>query len=105
MIANLSEDEMNEVVTELLAEQIAKVMRTSTDKLDVTRSVYDLGMDSLMAVELHMGIEERFGINIPVMAVTEGASIGTLGARIAAQLGGSGPSRRPPTATRARWRK
>ena len=90
LVQGLSDQEATEVVTELLVDQIARVMRTSPGKLDVSQSVYDLGMDSLMAVELHVGIEDRFGINIPIMAVTEDASIGRLGARIAGQLGGRG---------------
>lgn len=96
LVANLSQDEVDTLVTEMLIEQIAKVMRTSPDKLDVNQSVYDLGMDSLMAVELHMGLEEKFGINIPIMAVTEGASIAKLGTRIAGQLMGSGQASEAP---------
>ena len=88
LMANLSPDELDTLVSDILIEQIAKVMRTSPGKLDVNQSVYDLGMDSLMAVELHLGLEEQFGINIPIMAVTEGASIAKLSARIVNQLAG-----------------
>ena len=48
----------------------------------------ELGMDSLMAVELVQAIEERFGVNVPIMAVTEGASVAQMAARLAVQLTG-----------------
>ena len=87
LLAGLSESEVQETVTELLTEQVAKVLRLPVERVERDASIYDLGMDSLMAVELHMAVEEHFHIHVPVMAVTEGASIAALAGRIAAQLG------------------
>ena len=91
LIAGLSDDEVQEAVTEVLREQVAKVLRLPADKLDVNASIYDLGMDSLMAVELHMAIEERFALHVPVMAVAEGVSVAQLATRLAGQLCGRSP--------------
>ena len=87
LLAGLSDAEVQETVTELLAEQVAKVLRLPVERVERNASIYDLGMDSLMAVELHMAVEEHFHIHVPVMAVTEGASIAALAGRIAGQLG------------------
>ena len=43
-----------------------------------------------MAVELHMAVEEHFHIHVPVMAVTEGASIRALAGRIAGLIASRG---------------
>ena len=72
LLAGLSDAEVQETVTELLAEQVAKVLRLPVERVERNASIYDLGMDSLMAVELHMAVEEHFHIHVPVMAVTEG---------------------------------
>ena len=87
LLAGMSESEVQETVTELLSEQVAKVLRLPVERIERNASIYDLGMDSLMAVELHMAVEEHFHIHVPVMAVTEGASIAALAGRIAGQLG------------------
>ena len=87
LLAGLSEEEVQETVTALLAEQVAKVLRLPVERVERHASIYDLGMDSLMAVELHMAVEEQFHIHVPVMAVTEGASVTALAGRIARQLG------------------
>ena len=98
LLAGLSEAEVQETVTDLLTEQVAKVLRLPVERVERNASIYDLGMDSLMAVELHMAVEEQFHIHVPVMAVTEGASIAALAGRIAGQLGsrGSAAAGRPP---------
>ena len=90
LLAGLSAAEVQETVTGLLTEQVAKVLRLPVERVERNVSIYDLGMDSLMAVELHMAVEEQFHIHVPVMAVTEGASITALAGRIAVQLGSRG---------------
>ena len=90
MLSGLSDAEVRETVTDLLTEQVAKVLRLPVERVERNASIYDLGMDSLMAVELHMAVEEHFHIHVPVMAVTEGASITALAGRIAGQLGNRG---------------
>ena len=90
MIADLPEGEAHEKVTGLLSEQVAKVLRLPAERLDLDTSIYDLGMDSLMAVELHMAVEEQFNVHVPAMVMAEGMSITQLAGRIAGQLRGRG---------------
>ena len=72
----------------ILAEEIGQVLRLTADKIDLGKSVFDLGMDSLMALELKLGIEDRFGIEIPVMALSEGGNVTSLSAQIVGQIRG-----------------
>jgi acyl carrier protein len=55
-------------------------------RIDPDKSVFDLGMDSLMAMELRLAIEERFAIDLPTMAIAEGATITRLAERIRDRL-------------------
>lgn len=82
LIADLSPSEVRQLLIEMLAEQVGHVLRLPPDKLDLTKSIFDMGMDSLMALELRMMIEERFGVELPAMAITEGATITRLAERI-----------------------
>ena len=52
------------------------------DKLDTGRSVYDMGMDSLMGAELITALDARLGIALPLMALSEGPTIARLAERI-----------------------
>ena len=90
VLAGLSEAEAHETLTGLLSEQVAKVLRLPVERIERNASIYDLGMDSLMAVELHMAVEERFNVHVPVMTVTGSASITQLAGSIAGQLGSRG---------------
>ena len=89
LIANLSNDEVLQTVTELLFEQMANVLRMPVQKIASNATIYDLGMDSLMAVELVTAIESRFGISVPSTAMTGGATVAQIASRIATQLCGS----------------
>jgi len=90
LIADLSEGEVLEMVTALLIEQMATVLRLPAEKIGGDASIYDLGMDSLMAVELLMAIEARFGISFPDTAVTESGTVAKIAGRIASQLSNNG---------------
>lgn len=82
LIAGLSPDEVSELLLEHLAEQVGHVLLIPADKVDLKKSIFDMGMDSLMALELSMLIEEKFGFEVPPMAIGEGASITALADRI-----------------------
>ena len=88
LIANLSYAETQELVTDLLKDEIEQILRIQRDKLDIEQSIFDLGMDSLMGMELVLAIEERFAVKLPVMALTEGANIVRIAERITDQLSG-----------------
>jgi acyl carrier protein len=70
--------------------EVGKILRLPSEKLAADKSVFDLGMDSLMGMELVLAIEERFGVRLQVMALTEGATIRRIAEKIADQLGVSG---------------
>ena len=85
-LAGMSTEEGAIYVSHILAEEIGLVLRLTTDKIDTSKSIFDLGMDSLMALELKLGIEDRFRIEIPVMALSEGGSLTTLSRQIVMQI-------------------
>ncbi len=88
----MSREEAVIVVSEVIAKQVAAVMRMPVGKLDASRSLIDLGMDSLMVVELHMGIEQRLGISIPTLDLMDLLTVTTLAQRIVDAARTSGTS-------------
>jgi len=97
LIANRGEDEVRDILRRLLTEEIAQILRLPADRIPVDRSLYEIGMDSLMGVELALGIEKRFGIVLPLMALSEGPTIARIGERLTRQLlGQAGAEEAPP---------
>ena len=92
LIVGKSADEVLRIVQELAMREVAQVLCVGVDRIDTTRSLHDLGMDSLMGVELALGLEKRFGIQLPAMVLSEGPSVDRVVARIVEQMGGKNAS-------------
>ncbi|WP_322013575.1 SDR family NAD(P)-dependent oxidoreductase [Paraburkholderia sp. J12] len=75
-------DEALALVEEALRAQIARILHLAPERVDLERSVLDMGMDSLMGMELGMAVEEMFEVKLSVMAIAEGATVRSLAARI-----------------------
>ncbi|WP_395067677.1 SDR family NAD(P)-dependent oxidoreductase [Paraburkholderia silvatlantica] len=70
------------LVEETLRAQIARILHLAPEKVELERSVLDMGMDSLMGMELGLAVEEAFEVKLSVMAIAEGATVRSLAARI-----------------------
>jgi len=75
--------EVRSIIQNLVSKEIAQILCVAADRIDPAQSLHDLGMDSLMGVELVLGLEERFGIQLPGMMLSEGPTIERVSARIA----------------------
>ena len=90
LIADLEEADARDVLAELIAEKVAEVLGMTTDAIDMTRPVADLGLDSLMGMELKLGLEERIGVDLPPMLLAEGGSVNRIAEKVTAQLRSGG---------------
>ena len=86
MIAGKTREEALRIAQELVVQEVAQVLCVAPDRVDPRRSVHDLGMDSLMAVELVMGLEKRFGLELPAMMLSEGTTVERVAARVIDRL-------------------
>ncbi len=88
LLDELSNEELKVTFIDMLKQELAKILLLPVDKIDENQSVYDMGMDSLMGVELMVAIESRFGIQIPVMALSEASTLNKLVEKLIQQLRG-----------------
>ncbi len=86
LIDGKSPAEVKALVTQLVTLEVAQTLAVSAERIDPARSLHDLGLDSLMGVELALGLEKRFGIQIPAMMLNEGPTVERVTARIIERL-------------------
>ncbi|WP_262965783.1 type I polyketide synthase [Methylobacter psychrophilus] len=89
LLLELSDADLLTTLTGMIKSEVGEILRVSPDKIDPTRSIYDMGLDSLMGVELIVALESRFGTRLPVMALSESPTITKLAERIIQQLKGN----------------
>lgn len=90
LLAELPEEELMEALSAVLRAEIGEILRIAPEKIDRDRSLYDLGLDSLMGVELALALDTRFGIRLPVMALSQSPTIHKLAERVLQQLRDAG---------------
>ncbi|HDS1734775.1 type I polyketide synthase [Pseudomonas sp. BP8] len=88
MLAELDDAELLERFAEMLKHEVCEILRLPAARLDSQRPLQELGLDSLMSVELVVALEERFGIRLPVMELSESSSIDKLSVRLLELLRG-----------------
>ena len=66
LAAKLGPDRARRAVADILVEEIARILRLPRDDVSRVKPLAEIGLDSLMAVELTMSLETRFGLNSPL---------------------------------------
>jgi len=67
--------ERRQLLQSYLSEQVARALGLSPSKLDLQQSLSELGLDSLMAVELKNRIAVDLKVNVPVVKFLQGFSV------------------------------
>jgi acyl carrier protein len=78
--------ERHQLLQSYLSEQVARVLGLSASKLDVQQPLSNLGLDSLMAVELKNRIAVDLGVNVPMVKFLEGPSVSQAATQVLDQL-------------------
>jgi acyl transferase domain-containing protein/NADPH:quinone reductase-like Zn-dependent oxidoreductase/NADP-dependent 3-hydroxy acid dehydrogenase YdfG/acyl carrier protein len=86
LLLELSDADLLVALVDMLKSEVGEILRLSPAKINATSSIYDIGMDSLMGVELVVALESRFGIQLPVMALSQSPTITKLAERLIDQL-------------------
>jgi len=78
--ADATEEQRLSAIEEHLLGVIAFVLKMAVDAIPVDRKLNELGVDSLMVLELGLGIEERIGIRFSAMELLKGPTLKQLAA-------------------------
>jgi acyl carrier protein len=89
-IASLDPDAALALLKTVIAEEAATILRLPASGIDPDRPLSEMGMDSLMAVELRLALEGRLRVDLPLVSLVEGTSVASIAARLAGAIS-SGP--------------
>ena len=88
-LLQLDPDTARERVAELLLAEVAAILRLPIERIGADQSLHDIGMDSLMAVELALALEKRLHVALPPMLISENPTIVRIAERVLDQLRGA----------------
>jgi acyl carrier protein len=85
-LASLDPEAALALLKTVVAEEAAAILRLPGEGIDPLRPLSEIGMDSLMAVELRLALENRLRVDLPLVSLTEGTSVASIAARLAAAI-------------------
>ncbi|WP_180686107.1 non-ribosomal peptide synthetase/type I polyketide synthase [Streptomyces gossypiisoli] len=84
-----------DAVRALLARTVATALGSGEADLDVHEPLQNLGLDSLMALEVKEALAAQLGVSLPLVIFLDGRSVHTLGTEILGLLGTDGGGEEP----------
>ncbi|MBR9911241.1 MAG: type I polyketide synthase [Gammaproteobacteria bacterium] len=85
-LEGLAPEEQHAEVVAMLRKNLSQILMLPEEQIGADASVFDLGFDSLMGVELMVAIEERFGVQLPAMTLSEATTLNKLAAKLLSKL-------------------
>lgn len=84
-------EEAAAALLEIVVEEIARVLRLPPKEIDRHRPLAEIGMDSLMMLELRTTVEASLEIELPMMSLASGITPADVARRIAPLITGEAP--------------
>jgi acyl carrier protein len=95
-LGSLQPEKARARVADILCAEIGRILRIAATHIDRDKPLSDIGLDSLMGVELRLSAEERLGIEVPLMSIGGAGSLNDLSGRIVKLLREKGPGGATP---------
>lgn len=90
-------EEKEVVIAQAVREVVGSVLRVKPDTLRDDQPLTDLGLDSLMGVEIENSLEAAIGVALPPTSLMRARTIGQIATLIAGQIGGTTKSTVTPS--------
>ena len=78
LVAKTTPEEARKTISGLIVDEIARVLRLPREDVARTAPLSEIGLDSLMAVELALGLEQRFTLNAPLSTTASSFTVNEL---------------------------
>lgn len=94
-IESAAPEERTDIVGQAVRDVVGSVLRVKPDTLRDDQPLTDLGLDSLMAVEIENSIESAIGVALPPASLMRARTIGQIVTLIAEHVGGTAAAPAP----------
>jgi phthiocerol/phenolphthiocerol synthesis type-I polyketide synthase C len=91
-LQELSEKERLVQLRDAILEALAAILQIRRECIDLDKPLQQMGLDSLMGMELALALEERLNVSLPSFLLSEGPSVRTLARRIVELLADDTPA-------------
>lgn len=88
-IESAAPEDRTEIIGQAVRDVVGSVLRVKPEGLRADQPLTDLGLDSLMAVEIENSIESSIGVALPPASLMRARTIGQIAALIAEHMGGT----------------
>jgi len=82
MIEGKSPQEAEDILYDLVAGEIAAILRVSKDTISRSKILKEIGLDSLMAVELGISFQQNTGFDMPLSGVADNTTVGDVARKL-----------------------
>ncbi len=82
ILDGLSDDEKQVVVINMLVVELSRILHIAEDKIEHHKPIQEIGVDSLMGMELATVIGSRFSVDIPLMVLANNITVDSLASRL-----------------------
>jgi len=97
-IESATPEDREGVIAQAVRDVVGSVLRVKPDSLREDQPLTDLGLDSLMGVEIENSLEAAIGVALPPTSLMRARTIGQIATVIASHLGGKSPAVAPAPA-------
>jgi acyl carrier protein len=91
-IESAAAEERENVIAQAVRDVVGSVLRVKPDSLRDDQPLTDLGLDSLMGVEIENSLEAAIGVALPPTSLMRARTIGQIATLIAGHMGGATPA-------------
>jgi acyl transferase domain-containing protein/NADPH:quinone reductase-like Zn-dependent oxidoreductase/acyl carrier protein/SAM-dependent methyltransferase len=98
-IESAAPEDREPIIAAAVREVVGSVLRVKPDTLRDDQPLTDLGLDSLMGVEIENSLEGAIGVALPPTSLMRARTIGQIASLIAGQMGGKTATPAPAAAT------
>ena len=94
-LTNCTLEEAHQQLVGMLRQELGRILRLAPESIDPHRSLSELGMDSLMGVELRLAIESSLRVDLPLLSLAD-MTLSKVAMRVATLFVGDGEAKTEP---------
>ncbi len=86
MVADKSAEDAEVILHSLIAAELASILKMAENNITPDKVLRDIGLDSLMAMELGTSFQQKTGIDLPLSSISDNTTVGAIVGKLREKL-------------------